>query len=171
MKLWAGLLGRADVWQFGSAVQVQWDGAAAEGGAGGSCFSHQTDRHPEEEPRSTPAAAKQVCHTHTHLRDLFPLTWRRGFWRSLLFVRTASLLEEREEEIRSLNSDLQKKNGDISGWSSVNFTVTDSYKCVYPKYGKGRSPFIHQRCEKICVTSICLLEERFYCRQQRQMFV
>ncbi|XP_039472905.1 protein CIP2A [Oreochromis aureus] len=29
--------------------------------------------------------------------------------------KTASLLEEREEEIRSLNSDLQKKNGDISG--------------------------------------------------------
>ncbi|XP_039908391.1 protein CIP2A isoform X2 [Simochromis diagramma] len=29
--------------------------------------------------------------------------------------KTASLLQEREEEIRSLNSDLQKKNGEISG--------------------------------------------------------
>ncbi|XP_063340583.1 protein CIP2A [Pelmatolapia mariae] len=29
--------------------------------------------------------------------------------------KTVSLLEEREEEIRSLNSDLQKKNGEISG--------------------------------------------------------
>uniref|UniRef100_A0AAX7VGA9 CIP2A N-terminal domain-containing protein n=1 Tax=Astatotilapia calliptera TaxID=8154 RepID=A0AAX7VGA9_ASTCA len=32
--------------------------------------------------------------------------------------KTASLLQEREEEIRSLNSDLQKKNGEISGWFS-----------------------------------------------------
>lgn len=134
MKLWAGLLGRADVWQFCSA------GSMRRSGCWRRCrrltFLSPNRRTPWRRTTKPSSCSKtSVPHTHTHVRHLFPLTWRRGFWRSLLFVRTASLLQEREEEIRSLNSDLQKKNGEISGWFSVNFTVTD--KCVYPKYGKG----------------------------------
>ncbi len=36
-----------------------------------------------------------------------------------VFLRMASVLEEREEEIRSLHSDLQQKNSDIAGWSDT----------------------------------------------------
>lgn len=36
-----------------------------------------------------------------------------------LSARMVSVLEEREDELRSLQSDLQQKNNDITGWRDI----------------------------------------------------
>lgn len=38
----------------------------------------------------------------------------------------ASVLEEREQEIRSLRADLQQKNSDITGGSNINMRVNNA---------------------------------------------
>ncbi len=125
-------------------VQVQRERAAAEGAAGGSHHSHQTERLPEEKPQDSAAAARQVTHSHTHdstpaVVVLFAWTQlkgncltRRSAEASLnsvaVSLRMASVLEEREEETRSLRSELQQKNSDIAGRSD--FSVSRLVKVL-----------------------------------------
>lgn len=95
--------------------QVQRERTAAEGAAGSSRLAQQTERLSEEEPRGSAAAAREVhlsvfisasaC-SHQHIRQSAAAS---------VLNRMVSVLEEREQEIRCLQSDLQQKNSDITG--------------------------------------------------------
>lgn len=99
--------------------QVQRERTAAEGAAGSSHLAQQTERLSEEEPRGSAAAAREVhlsvfisasaC-SHEHIHQSAAAS---------VLNRMVSVLEEREQEIGSLQSDLQQKNSDITGWCDI----------------------------------------------------
>lgn len=105
----------------GSPVQVQRGRAAAEGAAGGSHLAHQTGRLSEEEPGGSAAAARQVIRKINERSCRFicccasASTGQAAPASASLSRRMASVLGEREEEIGSLQSDLRRKDGDITG--------------------------------------------------------
>lgn len=100
-------------------AQVQRERAAAEGAAGGSHLAHQTQRLSEEEPRSVATAAREVILSPFISASVYLHKCIHQSAAASVFVRMASVLEGREQEIESLRSDLQQKNGDIAGWCDI----------------------------------------------------
>lgn len=71
------------------------------------CSCNMTSKRPPHPPTPTESLIKQWC-------------WRHSLQTSVnsdLLFRLTSVLQDRDEEVRSLQSDLQHKNSDITGLS------------------------------------------------------